>query len=90
MTAGLTFSRVGRSEKLDLAYRFASLSCALHPRDMKLKNIQHPVPSDIDIAQAASPLPITEIVKDVGLRESEVDCYGSYKAKVDAVESGFC
>ena len=44
--------------------------------------IQHPVPSDIDIAQAAKLRPILEIAEEIGLREKELELYGRYKAKV--------
>ncbi|MBN2502929.1 MAG: formate--tetrahydrofolate ligase [Anaerolineales bacterium] len=41
-----------------------------------------PVPSDIDIAQAATLKPITEVMAEIGLLEDEVELYGKYKAKV--------
>lgn len=41
-----------------------------------------PVPSDIDIAQAARLRPILEIAEQIGLSEDELDLYGKYKAKV--------
>ncbi len=41
-----------------------------------------PVPSDIDISQAVTPLNISSIAKNVGILPSELDLYGSYKAKV--------
>jgi methylenetetrahydrofolate dehydrogenase (NADP+)/methenyltetrahydrofolate cyclohydrolase/formyltetrahydrofolate synthetase/formate--tetrahydrofolate ligase len=41
-----------------------------------------PVPSDIDIAQAAKLKPILEIAAQVGLAEDDLDLYGKYKAKV--------
>ncbi|MEA3337725.1 MAG: formate--tetrahydrofolate ligase [Chloroflexota bacterium] len=41
-----------------------------------------PVPSDIDIAQAAEMKPILEIATQVGLTEDDLDLYGKYKAKV--------
>ena len=41
-----------------------------------------PVPSDIDIAQAATLRPILEIAAQVGLTEDDLDLYGKYKAKV--------
>jgi len=40
------------------------------------------VPSDIDIAQAASLLPITAIARNIGIKESELELYGKYKAKI--------
>jgi len=44
--------------------------------------IKHPVPSDIDIAQAATMRPIREVADSVGLLPSELELYGNYKAKV--------
>ncbi len=41
-----------------------------------------PVPSDIDIAQAATALPIIEIAEGLGLNIDDLDLYGKYKAKV--------
>lgn len=40
------------------------------------------VPSDIEIAQHAKMLPITEVAKKAGLEEDELELYGKYKAKV--------
>jgi formyltetrahydrofolate synthetase len=47
-----------------------------------------PVPSDIEIAQAAEMIPATEIAKSVGLSVDDLDLYGKWKAKVhlDALE----
>ena len=47
-----------------------------------------PVPSDIDIAQAATLRPIVEVAAQVGLTEDDLDLYGKYKAKVhlDVIE----
>ncbi len=42
----------------------------------------NPVPSDIDIAQAAELKPIAQIMEEVGLRPDEIELYGNYKAKV--------
>jgi methylenetetrahydrofolate dehydrogenase (NADP+)/methenyltetrahydrofolate cyclohydrolase/formyltetrahydrofolate synthetase/formate--tetrahydrofolate ligase len=44
--------------------------------------IKHPVPSDIDIAQAAILRPIKEVAESVGLAEDDLDYYGKYKAKI--------
>ena len=41
------------------------------------------VPSDIEIAQAAKLKPITEIAKEIGLQEDDLELYGKYKAKVN-------
>jgi len=40
------------------------------------------VPSDIDIAQAATLKPIRQVAEEAGLRLNEVEFYGEYKAKV--------
>jgi methylenetetrahydrofolate dehydrogenase (NADP+) / methenyltetrahydrofolate cyclohydrolase / formyltetrahydrofolate synthetase len=41
-----------------------------------------PVPSDIEIAQAAKLKPILQIAGELGIRENELELYGPYKAKV--------
>ena len=41
-----------------------------------------PVPKDLDIAQAASILPIVEVARAVGLTEDDLEMFGKYKAKV--------
>jgi methylenetetrahydrofolate dehydrogenase (NADP+)/methenyltetrahydrofolate cyclohydrolase/formyltetrahydrofolate synthetase len=48
---------------------------------MPVKRVK-PVPSDIEIAQAAEMLPIRQIMGQLGLVEDDVDLYGKYKAKV--------
>ncbi len=40
------------------------------------------VPSDIEIAQAATLKHIQEIAEALGIREDELELYGKYKAKV--------
>jgi formyltetrahydrofolate synthetase len=40
------------------------------------------VPADIDIAQAATLKPIRQVAEEMGLKESELELYGDYKAKV--------
>jgi len=40
------------------------------------------VPSDIEIAQAAVPIPIAEIAQAAGIRSDELELYGNTKAKV--------
>ncbi len=42
----------------------------------------YPVPSDIEIAQAAELIPILEIAEKLGLTEDDLDLHGKYKAKV--------
>ena len=41
-----------------------------------------PVPSDIDIAQAGKLKPILQIAEEVGLKPSDLELFGPYKAKV--------
>ncbi len=48
----------------------------------KLQNLKTAVPSDIDIAQEATPLPISQIANEVGLLPEELVPYGIDKAKV--------
>jgi formyltetrahydrofolate synthetase len=48
----------------------------------KLQNLKTAVPSDIDIAQEATPLPISQIAKEVGLLPEELIPYGIDKAKI--------
>jgi methylenetetrahydrofolate dehydrogenase (NADP+) / methenyltetrahydrofolate cyclohydrolase / formyltetrahydrofolate synthetase len=45
-------------------------------------NVLEKVPSDIEIAMAQTPKPITELAKEIGLLPEEVDAYGKYKAKI--------
>jgi len=40
------------------------------------------IPSDLEIAQAAKLKPITEIAKNLGILDEELEPYGKYKAKV--------
>jgi len=44
--------------------------------------ILRPVPSDIEIAQAATLLPIAKVAQAVGLEEADLDLYGRHKAKI--------
>jgi methylenetetrahydrofolate dehydrogenase (NADP+)/methenyltetrahydrofolate cyclohydrolase/formyltetrahydrofolate synthetase/formate--tetrahydrofolate ligase len=41
-----------------------------------------PVPSDLEIAQAAQVRPILQIAEKLGLSQDDLDLYGAYKAKV--------
>ncbi len=47
----------------------------------KLKLLK-PVPSDIDIAQAGKLKPILQVAQELGVKESELELYGPYKAKI--------
>jgi methylenetetrahydrofolate dehydrogenase (NADP+) / methenyltetrahydrofolate cyclohydrolase / formyltetrahydrofolate synthetase len=51
----------------------------IHPTPL---NIRRPVPSDIEIAQAASLKPILRVAEDCGILTDELELYGPYKAKV--------
>src|ERR1700723_4797413 len=48
----------------------------------KLQNMLAHVPSDIDIAQAAKPIPIERIATEAGILADELELYGKSKAKV--------
>ena len=48
---------------------------------MSIKPLK-PVPSDIDVAQAAELLPIVKVAAGLGLVEDDLDLYGKYKAKI--------
>jgi methylenetetrahydrofolate dehydrogenase (NADP+)/methenyltetrahydrofolate cyclohydrolase/formyltetrahydrofolate synthetase len=48
---------------------------------IKLKLLR-PVPSDIEIAQAGKLKPILQIAQELGIKESELELFGPYKAKV--------
>lgn len=50
-------------------------------RPIPLKRVT-PVPSDIEIAQAAEMKPISEVAAELGLLPEELELYGPYKAKV--------
>ena len=56
-------------------------------RERKVKplklNVLEKVPSDIEIAMAQTPKPITELAHEIGLSPDELESYGKYKAKVD-------
>ncbi|MEL7643245.1 MAG: formate--tetrahydrofolate ligase, partial [bacterium] len=41
-----------------------------------------PVPSDIEVAQAATLKPITQVAEELGILPEELELYGPYKAKV--------
>jgi len=44
---------------------------------------RYPVPSDLEIAQEAELLPITEVAKKAGILDEELEPYGRYMAKID-------
>ncbi len=45
-------------------------------------NLVKPVPSDIEIAQAGTLKPITQIAEELGIEADELEMYGPYKAKI--------
>lgn len=45
-------------------------------------DVKHPVPSDIDIAHAATMKPIRDLADEIGLLDDEVELHGKYKAKI--------
>lgn len=44
--------------------------------------LQTPVPSDIDISQSVTPKNILKVARESGILETEIDLYGTTKAKV--------
>lgn len=44
--------------------------------------VVHPTPSDIEIAQAAQPVPIATVAERLGLEDADYEPYGHLKAKV--------
>lgn len=50
-------------------------------RNLPLKIVE-PVPSDIEVARSQRPKPITELAKEVGILDHELELYGNTKAKV--------
>lgn len=48
----------------------------------QLRNLKRPVPSDLEIAQSVTPLPIQQIAEEAGILTEELELYGPYKAKV--------
>ena len=48
----------------------------------KLENIVKPVPSDIEVAQAATPLRISHVLEQCKVSKEEYEPYGHYKAKI--------
>src|SRR5205085_9504394 len=65
--------------KLTSSRKTAAARPSLKPTRLKLLS---PVPSDIDIAQAGKLKTILQIADEIGLKPSELELYGQYKAKV--------
>ena len=59
----------------------------MHIEMLKTSSIKSPVPSNIEIAQSISPVPIRELIQKLGLNEDNVDVFGRNKAKVHYFEN---
>ena len=46
-------------------------------------NMLEKVPTDIEIAMAQTPKPITQLAEEIGVVPDELESYGKYKAKVE-------
>ena len=57
-------------------------SAVRHLKNMGKLQCESPVPSDIKIAQAATPVHISNVAQAAGLGPDEYDLYGTTKAKV--------
>jgi methylenetetrahydrofolate dehydrogenase (NADP+) / methenyltetrahydrofolate cyclohydrolase / formyltetrahydrofolate synthetase len=67
---------------LKAAERLAEKTRERTTKPLKL-DIKANVPSDIEIAMAQTPKPITQLAQEVGLHNDEIESYGKYKAKVE-------
>ncbi|ODV92017.1 hypothetical protein CANCADRAFT_603 [Tortispora caseinolytica NRRL Y-17796] len=76
MTVAMLLENVFESAK-----RFLEKESQRSITPLKLK-IEAPVPSDFEISRAQTPKNIVDIAREAGLAESELEPYGSYKAKV--------
>jgi methylenetetrahydrofolate dehydrogenase (NADP+)/methenyltetrahydrofolate cyclohydrolase/formyltetrahydrofolate synthetase len=69
-----------------LGNTLAAARKAVTPQEWRLRllklNLLRPVPSDIAIARAQAPKPISMLAKEVGILDSELEPYGAHKAKV--------
>lgn len=54
----------------------------LHVNPLPLK-LRTPVPSDIEISRAQIPKPITQLAREIGIAEHELEPYGHTKAKIN-------
>ena len=67
---------------LKAAERIWDQARALRIKPLKL-NVLEKVPSDIEIAMAQTPKPVTQLAHEIGLLPEELESYGQYKAKVE-------
>ena len=70
------------SNTLKAAERIWEETRSLRVKPLKL-NIKEKVPSDIEIASAQTPKPISHLAHEIGLLPDELESYGKYKAKVE-------
>ena len=70
------------SNTLKAAERIWEKARSLRVKPLKL-NVLEKVPSDIEIAMAQTPKPITQLAHEIGVLPNELESYGPYKAKVD-------
>ena len=67
---------------VDSATSYFERQRARHIVPLPIK-LQSPIPSDIAISRSQHPKQITQIAKEVGISQHELEPYGAYKAKVD-------
>lgn len=67
---------------LKAAERLWDEARSLRLKPLTLKLLEK-VPSDIEIAMAQTPKPITQLAHEIGLTPDELESYGQYKAKVE-------
>ncbi|KAG5728009.1 C-1-tetrahydrofolate synthase, cytoplasmic [Termitomyces sp. T112] len=67
---------------LDSAERLWNKSRELKVKPLPLTILEN-VPSDLAIARAQTPKPVTQLAREIGILPDELESYGKYKAKVD-------
>ena len=84
MTVAMMLSNVvdaALSNRSSAASSSSSSSSAWELAKLPLKLLR-PVPSDIAIARAQQPKPVSQLAREIGLLPDELEPYGRYKAKV--------
>jgi len=73
-----------KAVKKSVARKTAAKSAAATKPDFKPTRLKllSPVPSDIEIAQAGKIKPILQIAEELGLKPTDLELFGPYKAKV--------
>ncbi|GMM38582.1 trifunctional formate-tetrahydrofolate ligase/methenyltetrahydrofolate cyclohydrolase/methylenetetrahydrofolate dehydrogenase [Saccharomycopsis crataegensis] len=77
MTVAMLISNVLKGAKAQEMNKFHPVTSSKLPL-----HLIKPVPSDIDISRAQHPRNITNVARDLGIKESEFEQYGAYKGKV--------